>query len=112
MRAITIQQPWASLIMAGIKDVENRSWSTPHRGPLAIHAGKLIDQVGMREHGDRFHDYPLGVVLGAVELVDVRRDSSSPWAIKGCWHWMVDRPKPATNLVTARGRLRLWDYQP
>lgn len=40
MKAITVRQPWASLIAAGVKTIETRSWSTKYRGPLAIHAGK------------------------------------------------------------------------
>lgn len=39
MNALTIRQPWASLIAAGVKTIETRSWSTKYRGPLAIHAG-------------------------------------------------------------------------
>lgn len=39
-RAITIRQPWASLIAAGVKTIETRSWSTRYRGPLLVHAGK------------------------------------------------------------------------
>lgn len=38
MKAITIWQPWASLIALGVKTIETRSWSTDYRGPLAIHA--------------------------------------------------------------------------
>lgn len=40
MKALTIRQPWASLIAHGVKTIETRSWSTEYRGPLAIHAGK------------------------------------------------------------------------
>lgn len=43
MKAITIQQPWASLIASGDKKYETRSWNTKYRGPIAIHAGKQID---------------------------------------------------------------------
>jgi hypothetical protein len=39
MMALTIRQPWAWAIAAAGKDVENRSWHTGYRGPLAIHAG-------------------------------------------------------------------------
>lgn len=39
MKALTVRQPWASLIAAGVKTIETRSWSTRYRGPLAIHAG-------------------------------------------------------------------------
>lgn len=39
MKVLTLHQPWATLIAAGIKTIETRSWSTRYRGPLAIHAG-------------------------------------------------------------------------
>jgi hypothetical protein len=42
MKAITILQPWASLIACGAKKIETRSWATKYRGPLAIHAGKAL----------------------------------------------------------------------
>lgn len=38
MKALTLWQPWASLIAVGDKTIETRSWSTKYRGPLAIHA--------------------------------------------------------------------------
>lgn len=38
-RALTLHQPWASLIAVGAKTIETRSWSTKHRGRLLIHAG-------------------------------------------------------------------------
>lgn len=40
MKAITILQPWASLIACGAKQIETRSWATKYRGPIVIHAGK------------------------------------------------------------------------
>lgn len=39
MKAITLMQPWATLVAIGAKRLETRSWSTNYRGPLAIHAG-------------------------------------------------------------------------
>ena len=42
MRAITIHQPYASLIAVGVKKYETRSWATSHRGPIAIHASKKL----------------------------------------------------------------------
>ena len=38
MKALSVRQPWAHLIVTGIKRVENRFWETPYRGPLLIHA--------------------------------------------------------------------------
>ncbi|MDE2097934.1 MAG: ASCH domain-containing protein [Patescibacteria group bacterium] len=40
MKAITLTQPWATLVAIGAKHYETRSWSTNYRGPLAIHAAK------------------------------------------------------------------------
>lgn len=40
MKAITIWQPWASLLVSGRKQYETRSWATAYRGPIAIHAAK------------------------------------------------------------------------
>lgn len=38
MKALSIKQPWASLIAQGIKDIENRTWKTKFRGRIFIHA--------------------------------------------------------------------------
>lgn len=43
MKAISLWQPWASLMAAGVKIHETRHWSTPHRGKIAIHAAKRLD---------------------------------------------------------------------
>ena len=44
IKAITLWQPWASLVAVGAKKIETRSWGTKYRGPLAIHAAKLWNQ--------------------------------------------------------------------
>lgn len=46
MRAITLTQPWATLVAIGAKKIETRSWSTSYRGPLLIHAGAGLGPVG------------------------------------------------------------------
>ncbi|RJX17561.1 MAG: ASCH domain-containing protein [Desulforudis sp.] len=40
MKALTLTQPWATLLAHGIKTIETRSWSTKYRGWIAIHAAK------------------------------------------------------------------------
>ena len=42
--AISIKQPWAALLVVGLKTVEVRTWPTRRRGPVFIHAGKLADE--------------------------------------------------------------------
>lgn len=46
MKAITLTQPWATLVAINAKKIETRSWPTLYRGPLAIHAAKNLDPVG------------------------------------------------------------------
>ena len=40
MKALTLTQPWATLIAVGAKRIETRSWGTSYRGRIAIHAAK------------------------------------------------------------------------
>lgn len=46
MKVLTLTQPWASLVALGAKKIETRSWATPYRGPLLIHAAKGLGPVG------------------------------------------------------------------
>ena len=46
MRALSLTQPWAELVMIGEKRYETRSWTTTYRGPLAIHAAKGLSSIG------------------------------------------------------------------
>lgn len=46
MKALSLTQPWATLVAIGAKRIETRSWATTYRGPLAIHAAKGLASVG------------------------------------------------------------------
>jgi len=65
MRALTISQPYASLIADGLKPVENRRWPTKYRGPLAIHAGKGTQYLD----GAELAQYPTGAVIATCQLI-------------------------------------------
>lgn len=72
MKAITLWQPWASLMAEGTKRNETRSWSTKYRGDIVICSAKrkavtYIDDDVAR----RMADMPMGVALCVVELFDV-----------------------------------------
>ena len=123
MKALTIKQPWAELIMAGLKDVENRSRRTNFRGRFAVHAGRRradfedLDLDGMPkkfrkpiEQAWERHANP-GRVLGTVELVDCIQTSASHWAIEGYWHWLLADPRPYTRPIAAKGQLGLWEWK-
>ena len=49
MKAITVIQPWASLLAEGAKLYETRSWKTNYRGEILIHAGKKDPLFGMSQ---------------------------------------------------------------
>lgn len=48
MKALSIRQPWAWLIVHGHKTIENRTWRTKFRGPVLIHTGHALDKEGYR----------------------------------------------------------------
>jgi len=106
MRAITIQQPWASLIVCGIKDVENRSWKTPP-GEILVHAGKRIDLCAMDQFGHLLDDAPTGALIGSVRITETVTDSSSEWAMPDCWHWLLADAKEC-DPIPMLGRQGIW----
>lgn len=114
-RCLTVRQPWAWLIIAGHKDIENRAWTTGHRGPLAIHAGLDVDDAGVEFARSLGIEVPSrsqcrrGSVIGLVDLVDIR-PSSSPWARDKHEHWWLANPRPIVPFG-ARGQLGLWSVQ-
>lgn len=81
MKAITIKQPWATLIALGLKSFETRSWVTKHRGPIAIHAGKSIDREAYEEFANvlkavginSINELPTGSVIAIADLVACHR---------------------------------------
>jgi hypothetical protein len=101
---ITVRQPYASLIVRGEKDVENRTWQVHHRGGLWIHSA-------VRRADTGGEDDPRGVILGHVQLVDVVKDATSGWAIDGQFHWLLALPFSLAEPIPARGQMNLW-YAP
>ena len=125
MKAITIKQPWASLIVHGIKDIENRSWRTNFRGRVLIHAAGShgrkfsVDLTDAQTKAafatiakeTMFGNMPFGSIIGSVEIVDCVQNHPSIWANKGAYNWVLANPilfeKPFENV---KGKLSFWDY--
>lgn len=82
MKALTVRQPFASLIMLPDSDprhkrTENRIWTDAYRGPLLIHAGKSRGWIEPSEEDSRIDeeglpiaDLVFGVILGVVDVID------------------------------------------
>lgn len=111
MKALSVRQPWAWLIVSGGKDVENRKWKTTYRGPVLIHASRKID----RESYDRLKKEgvnlpPLeklqtGGIVGQSEIVDCVEVSDSVW-FRGPYGFTLRNSK-ALPFEKCRGRTSL-----
>ena len=70
MKAITIKQPWATLIAEGYKEYEFRTWKTRYRGDILIHAGKGIDKKAMKRFKHLGLEYPVGKIIAKATITD------------------------------------------
>lgn len=84
MKALTICQPYAELIARGEKLIENRAWSTPYRGLLAIHAGKSREWL---DHDDltEYPDMVFGAVIAIATLADCIHLRGVPNELPEAW---------------------------
>jgi activating signal cointegrator 1 len=98
LKALSLTQPWATLVALGAKRIETRSWSTPHRGLIAIHASRgfpswardtcdedpfydvltragilwpLGDETLTHKAAERYAGLPLGAIVAVARLVEV-----------------------------------------
>ncbi len=117
MKALSIRQPWAWLIIHGGKDVENRSWHTKYRGRFLVHAAKGMTSdeftqamLYCLDRGltlpDR-DDMQCGGIIGSVELVDSLDHSDSPWYM-GEKAFLLQDPKPL-SFTPLKGRLNFFE---
>lgn len=112
MKAISIRQPWAWLIVNGYKDIENRTWATSYRGPVLIHASKQWD-IHPREWSDAFpgieipHDIQRGGIVGTAEIAAVVTESESRW-FTGPKGWELRDARPVA-FHPCNGRLGLFE---
>ncbi len=105
---LTLYAHWAAAVFQLGKDVENRTWSTKYRGPLAIHAGRKIDRLICAQLHLDPRKVKTGVILGVVDLVDVIRDSCSKWASPKHYHWIIENPRLLDRPVPHVGRQTLY----
>lgn len=139
MKAITIHQPWATLIALRLKVFETRGWPTKYRGPLAIHAGKKIDLEAYEEepiksmlakYGYWADNLPTGAVIATSELKDCLK-SVDTWTdgyvlekgvyvyspeqefgdfTPGRFAWELSNVQRLTEPITAKGQQGLWNW--
>lgn len=139
MRAITLWQPWASLIFAGWKKYETRNRHTFVRGPLLIHAAackpklpESCDWLTSQQQGDFSellydafgcswnHTLPTGAILGEVGLDECKTvdgyDVDAPEQLCGNWTqgrfaWRLTNPQRFSAPIPAKGSQGFWFYR-
>lgn len=142
MYAITLTQPWATLVAIGAKRFETRSWGTHHRGPLAIHAGagladytkrELVELCQAAPFADAlaaggyqgFADLPRGAIVAVgqlrscIHLEDyllppggAPRERIFGNYAPGRYAWILEHVRALPEPIPARGALGLWTWAP
>lgn len=117
MKALTVWQPWAWLIVRGFKPVENRPWFTSFRGEVLIHAGKRYDDsfdarwaeqlIGGPMPPQSFFDNLRGGIVGVARITDCVRHHDSPWFF-GPYGFVLDDAAPLP-FIPCRGQQGLFD---
>lgn len=139
MKAISIKQPWTSLIAHGIKDIENRTWKTNFRGKVYIHASsnfafRDFEEVLTHQQLEKSKELNCvlhtSAIIGEVEIVDCVINHTSIWAEKTPVKMQIKKSqliisdeKPIYNWVLAnpilydepilniKGKLSFWEFE-
>lgn len=113
VRLLAVRQPWASLLVLGHKPVENRTWSTPFRGRIAILAslspdkGDRASQALARHLPDsRLANLPYGGVIGSVEMYDITQGMTD-WWFTGPFGLLVRDARQLRSMIPHKGNLGL-----
>ncbi len=116
--AISIRQPWAELILRGVKKIEIRDWTTPHRGDLYIHTGRMADMNQILKFG--IPQVFRGGYVGMVQLVSIVPFTPERWdewrdqhLAEGPYQdgmnaWILTKPRRFAHQVAGPGELGLF----
>ena len=128
MKAITVHQPWASLLAIGAKQFETRGWQTHYRGPIAIHAAKVDNYSGMpfEQRGAALNtanavlkklladftcvrDLPHGAIVATAELVECHKIIGEPGKHP---HYKWDAGSTVYDIVASHDERMFGDWTP
>lgn len=132
VKALSLTQPWASFVAHGLKTIETRSWGTPYRGEMAIHASKgmpgwarefcemervwsLLLGIGISS----IDELPRGAIVATCRLHNCFRITEPPLSSRerllgdftpGRYAWMLADVYELHPPILAQGHLGLWDW--
>lgn len=133
MKVLSLLQPWASLVVKGVKRIETRTWTTTYRGELAIHAslGKkasgLATENPFCKYIRDFNALPFGAIIGKVMLIDIVRidpfqnldqlmkkinaeEKAFDDFTEGRYAWILEEPVEFESAIPVKGSLGIWKY--
>lgn len=124
MKALTIKEPWASLIINKYKKYEFRSWKTNYRGKILIHAGMSIEKDMLEKTKDYNIEVNKGAIIGEADLVDCilvneefdKELRNIDKIVYGNNHlnnyaWKLENIKKYDKPIPIKGKLGLWNYE-
>ena len=125
MKALSIRQPWASLIINGYKEYEFRSWKTNFRGEFLIHASKNIENENMDKFNEYNLVYPTGCILGKCTITDcikvtkefeenLKEKNKLVYGLskgRGGYAFKVEEIEKFDAEIPAKGKLNFWEFK-
>lgn len=131
MKALSLWQPWASLVVLGIKKVETRSWATDYRGPIIIHSTISVpppaydfwrdsEVRGLLRNAGVYDPMtlPMGCYVGVVDLVGIKTTEKievTPQEQRlgnynaGRFAWLLENARELNEPIPIQGHQRLWN---
>jgi len=123
MKALSLHQPWADLVVQGKKTLELRNWTVSYRGPLAIHASQTVDEAACQTHGLNPQQVTTGALIGVVELAAIQELDELAYDVRKEEHkaqgyfryktplygWMLANPRELPSPIPYHGRMGLFN---
>lgn len=119
MKALSLRQPYAELLISGKKTIELRKWNTKFRGKFLVHASRTPDYETMKKLG--FNELPLGFIVGMAELVGVKvyknkqefdKDRDKHLADSSFWSFgFILKNAERINPIPAKRKLNFWEFK-
>lgn len=124
MKALTIKEPWASLIINNYKTYEFRSWKTNYRGKILIHAGLSLEKKESKNFEDYNLNYQCGNIIGEATITDcilVTKEFNKKLLDinnkvyknnhENLYAWKLENIVKYENPIPIKGKLGLWNYK-
>ncbi len=117
MKALSLKQPWAELLISGKKKIEIRKWNTSFRGKFLVHASKSPDKKALEKFN--LKDIKYGAIIGKAELAEIKKykdddefekDNSLHLANSsfGRYGFIIKNPERIAP-ISCPGKLNFWD---